>query len=304
MAGKTTQEILRMKGAQKITMVTCYDATFARLVDQAGVDMVLVGDSLGMVIQGHENTLPVTVDDILYHGRAVARGFGKIPGKTPPHLTLDMPFMSFQVSPQKALRAAGRLMKEGYAESVKLEGASDEVVRAVERMVAAGIPVVGHVGLTPQSVHAFGGFKVQGKTPDRAKEILEESKRLERAGCFSIVLEGMPTPLAAEITKTIAIPTIGIGAGVECDGQVLVLYDLLGMNATFTPKFLKRYASLHETVRGALDTYIREVRDGAFPDEAHSFSATTPAGVRAGGPSTVATPPAAEVPKAPGKKNG
>ena len=277
MAGKTAREILAMKGQQKITMVTCYDATFARLVDRAGIDMVLVGDSLGMVIQGRENTLPVTVDDVVYHGQAVKRGFGLTAGKTPPHLTLDMPFMSFQVSPAKALEAAGRLVKEGGAESVKLEGGHDEAARTSARMVAAGIPVVGHVGLTPQSVHAFGGFKVQGREPDRAKEIREEAKRLEDAGCFAIVLEGMPTPLASEISASLRIPTIGIGAGNGCDGQVLVLYDLLGMNATFSPKFVKRFADLEKTIGDALGAYANEVRDGTFPDEAHSFSAVGPA---------------------------
>jgi len=277
MAGKTAREILAMKGEQKITMVTCYDATFARLVDRAGIDMVLVGDSLGMVIQGRENTLPVTVDDVVYHGQAVKRGFGSVAGKAPPHLTLDMPFMSFQVTPTKALEAAGRLVKEGGAESVKLEGGHDEAARATARMVASGIPVVGHVGLTPQSVHAFGGFKVQGREPDRAEQIREEAKRLEDAGCFAIVLEGMPTPLAAEISASLRIPTIGIGAGNGCDGQVLVMYDLLGMNATFSPKFVKRFADLEKTIGDALGAYAREVRDGTFPDEAHSFSAAAPA---------------------------
>lgn len=275
MSGKTTQALLAMKGQTKITMVTCYDATFARLVALAGADMVLVGDSLGMVIQGHENTLPVTVDDTIYHGRAVWRGFRSSGAPALPHLVLDMPFMSFQGSPRKALANAGRLVKEGHAESVKLEGGR-RVAKAVERMVEAGIPVVGHLGLTPQSVHAFGGFKVQGREPERAKEILEDAKILQDAGCFCIVLEGMPTPLAHEITSTLAIPTIGIGAGPRCDGQVLVLYDLLGMNATFSPKFLKRYANLEDLIKGALEKFAQEVRDGSFPDEAHSFSSAQP----------------------------
>lgn len=272
MSGKTTQAILAMKGTQKITMVTCYDATFARLVALAGVDMVLVGDSLGMVIQGHENTLPVTVDDTIYHGLAVWRGFKSAGVAAPPHLVLDMPFMSFQESPRKALANAGRLVKEGKAESVKLEGGR-RVAKAIELMVDAGIPVVGHVGLTPQSVHAFGGFKVQGREPERAKDILADAKALESAGCFCVVLEGLPTPLAAEITGALSIPTIGIGAGPRCDGQVLVLYDLLGMNTTFTPKFLKRYASLEDVITGALQKFGQEVRSGEFPDAAHSFSA-------------------------------
>ncbi|HVO30040.1 MAG TPA: 3-methyl-2-oxobutanoate hydroxymethyltransferase [bacterium] len=298
MSGKTTLEILKMKGTRKITMVTCYDATFARLVAASGVDMVLVGDSMGMVIQGQETTLPVTVDEIIYHGLAVWRGFnaeaatygggtaasadsgaGKAAAARPalPHLTLDMPFMSFQSSPRKALENAGRLMKEGHAESVKLEGATRDTLRGIEKMTASGIPVVGHIGLTPQSVHAMGGFKVQGRDEARAKELLHEAKTLESAGCFAIVLEGMPTPLAAEISLLLGIPTIGIGAGPGCDGQVLVLYDLLGLNPGFSPKFLKRYADLHVDVKRALETYAREVRDGEFPDEAHSFAAAAPA---------------------------
>lgn len=284
MAGKTTQDILKMKGAQRITMVTCYDATFARIVAAAGVDMVLVGDSMGNVIQGHDTTLPVTVEQIVYHGLAVWRGFNAAASayaadaaaaspaaKALPHLTLDMPFMSFQSSPRKALENAGRLMKEGHAESVKLEGASTNVLRAVARMVESGIPVVGHIGLTPQSVHAMGGFKVQGREEKRAKELFAEAKRLQEAGCFCLVLEGMPTPLAGEITRALAIPTIGIGAGVGCDGQVLVLYDLLGMNPGFTPKFLKRYADVFGIARDAIARYAGEVRDGSFPDDEHSF---------------------------------
>ncbi len=289
MSGKTTTDLVKMKGSRKIAMVTCYDATFARMVAAAGVDMVLVGDSLGMVIQGHETTLPVTVDHMIYHGLAVWRGFNAAastyggiaaapasPRPQAPHLTLDMPFMSFQSSPRKALENAGRLVKEGHAESVKLEGASRDVLKAAEKMVASGIPVVGHIGLTPQSVHAFGGFKVQGRDEKRAAEILEEAKALESAGCFSLVLEAMPTPLAATITATLGIPTIGIGAGPSCDGQVLVLYDLLGMNSAFTPKFLKRYATLEDVIQGAIEGFAREVRDGAFPDEAHSFAAAKP----------------------------
>lgn len=273
MSGRTTRELLAAKGKQRLAMVTCYDATFARLVALARPEIVLVGDSLGMVIQGHENTLPVTVDETIYHARAVARGFAASGVSPLPHLVVDLPFMSYQESPRQALKSAGRLVKEGRAESVKLEGGGGSAARAVEKMTAAGIPVMGHVGLTPQSVHAFGGFRVQGKEPDRAREILDEARRLESAGCFSIVLEGMPTPLAAEITRTLAIPTIGIGAGPHCDGQVLVLYDLLGMNNTFSPRFLKRYADLEKTIGEALEDFAREVREGIFPDEAHSFSA-------------------------------
>ena len=295
MSGRTSLDILKRKGGEKLTMVTCYDATFARLVAAANADMVLVGDSLGMVIQGRENTLPVTVDEMIYHAKAVWRGFNAQAAsfggasnaaapKSIPHLTIDMPFMSFQSSPRKAMDAAGRLMKEGRGESVKLEGASRDILRAVEKMSTHGIPVVGHIGLTPQSVHAFGGFKVQGRDESRAKEIFAEAKALQEAGAFCLVLEAMPTPLASEITKSLAIPTIGIGAGPGCDGQVLVLYDLLGMNPNFAPKFVKRYASLDDTIVKALEKFGEEVRDGSFPDAAHSFAAAPPPARRKGGP--------------------
>ncbi len=272
MIAKSVLDLRRMKGASKITLLTCYDATFARLIADAEVDAVLVGDSLGMVVQGHENTLPVTLDETIYHAKAVARGVRRTAAATRPHLVVDLPFMSYQASSRRALEAAGRLVKEGFAESVKLEGGR-RVARSIERMVAAGIPVMGHVGLTPQSVHAFGGFRVQGKEPDRAQEIRDDVKALESAGCYAVVLEGMPTALAAELTRGLSIPTIGIGAGPECDGQVLVIYDLLGMDPTFTPKFVKRYATLHETIRAAVKEFAREVRNGAFPDDAHSFHA-------------------------------
>lgn len=250
-------------------MLTCYDATFARLVDDAGVDMVLVGDSLGMVIQGQKNTLPVTVEDIIYHCRAVSRGIQRA------HVVGDMPFMSYQVNADDALRAAGRIISEGNAESVKLEGGA-ELAETVRRMTRAGIPVMGHVGLTPQSVHAMGGFVVQGRDEESARRIWQDARALQEAGAYALVLEGIPQALAAAITERLSIPTIGIGAGPGCDGQVLVLYDLLGLNADFKPKFVKRYAEGHTLVKDAVGRYVAEVKAGTFPDEAHSFQSKKP----------------------------
>ena len=255
--------------AERITMVTCYDATFARLCDRGGADVLLVGDSLGMVIQGETTTIPVTLDDITYHTRAVRRGVERA------HVVADMPFMSYQTGVQDALQNAGRLLKEGNAESVKLEGGV-ELAETVDRFVRAGIPVMGHVGLTPQSVHAMGGFKIQGRDPDSARAILRDAKAIEQAGAYAIVLEGMPVELARVITAQLSIPTIGIGAGPDCDGQVLVLYDLLGMNAEFAPKFVKRYAELSTIVPDAVKAFKDEVRSGAFPAEAHTFHSKTP----------------------------
>jgi 3-methyl-2-oxobutanoate hydroxymethyltransferase len=250
---------------KKIVMVTAYDATFARLVDLAEVDMVLVGDSLGMVIQGHETTLPVTLDDMIYHCRAVSRGLDRA------HLCGDMPFMTYKISAEQALSSAARLVQEGRVESVKLEGGV-ELAPTIARLVTAGIPVVGHVGLTPQSVHALGGFKVQGKTGiDRAR-IIEDARAVADAGAFCIVLESMPRELAEAITQEVPVPTIGIGAGASCDGQVLVIYDMLGMNEEFAPRFLKRYAELGRSVREAVTRYAGEVRAGTFPGLEHSTS--------------------------------
>lgn len=264
MARPTVLDLLKKKADNdKIVMVTAYDWTMARLVDAAGVDMVLVGDSLGMVVQGHDSTLPVTVDDILYHSRAVSRGLKNA------HLTADLPFMSYQVSVEDALRAAGRMLQEGGAQSVKLEGGVRSA-EAIHRIVEAGIPVVGHVGLTPQSVHAMGGFKVQGKG-EQAEQVLQDALAVQAAGAFCIVLEGMPAPLAATITERLEIPTIGIGAGPACDGQVLVCNDILGLDLGFKPKFVKRYAELENIVKEAVGAYADEVRSGAFPDAAHSF---------------------------------
>jgi 3-methyl-2-oxobutanoate hydroxymethyltransferase len=259
----------RKRDGVPIVMVTAYDATFARLVDACDVDIILVGDSLGMVMQGHEHTLEVTIEHMIYHARCVRRALRCA------HLTVDMPFMSYQVSPERALENAGRLIKEGGAASVKLEGGA-QMVPAIERIVAAGIPVMGHLGLTPQSVHAFGGFKVQARDRETADRLRSEAAQLEEAGCFSIVLEGIPAPLATEVSASLTIPTIGIGAGNGCDGQVLVMQDLLGLDDSFKPKFVKRYAALAEPVRAAFSAYAAEVRSRAFPAVEHSFGAKKP----------------------------
>ncbi|MCA9545088.1 MAG: 3-methyl-2-oxobutanoate hydroxymethyltransferase [Myxococcales bacterium] len=253
----------RAADGQKIVMVTCYDATFARLVERAGADAILVGDSLGMVIQGHDTTVPVTLDDVIYHCRAVARGCRK------PHLVGDLPFGTYQGGPQDALRAATRLLKEGGVQAVKLEG-GERVVDSVRLLTEAGIPVMGHLGLTPQSVHQFGGWKLQGRTATAAERLLADAHALQAAGAYSLVLEGIPAPLAAQVTAALDIPTIGIGAGPHCDGQVLVLYDLLGLDERFCPRFLKKYADLSAGVGEAVSAYADEVRTGRFPTAAHS----------------------------------
>lgn len=254
----------RKEAGPPIAMVTAYDYTMALLLDEGGADVVLVGDSLGMVVQGLPNTLPVTIDDVIYHGRAVGRALRRA------HLVGDMPFMSFQLSAETALANAGRLMKEGGFEAVKLEGGA-EVADHVRRIVSAGIPVMGHVGLLPQSVHAMGGFKVQGKREADADRIIRDARALEDAGCYSLVIEGVPADVAARITEAVAIPTIGIGAGPECDGQVLVCYDFLGMFRGMRPKFVKRYAELGDQIVEATRAYVDEVRSGAFPAPEHSF---------------------------------
>jgi len=261
----TVPGLQRMKReGRRITMLTAYDATFTRILDEAGVDAILVGDSLGMVIQGGTTTTSVTMDDIIYHARIVSGGV-----KTS-HLMVDLPFMSYQASVEDAVRNAGRLVKEGGAESVKLEGGRERAaaVRAIDQ---AGIPVCAHIGLTPQSIHKLGGFRVQGKVEEQAMRLMEDAKILEEAGAFALLLEGIPAPLAARISQAVQIPAIGIGAGAGCDGQVLVIYDMLGMDNTFNPKFAKRYARLHETIASAVRTYIDEVRTGAFPGEEHSY---------------------------------
>jgi 3-methyl-2-oxobutanoate hydroxymethyltransferase len=250
---------------EKIVAVTAYDIAFARLADRAGVDIVLVGDSLGMVVQGQANTLSVTLDEMVYHGRAVARGVASA------HITVDLPFMSYQASLEDGLRAAGRLLKEGGAESVKLEG-GEEVAELVRRLVSIGIPVMGHVGMTPQSVHKFGGFKLQGRTEAQARSIVAGARALADAGVYAMVLESIPAALATEITATVPVPTIGIGAGPGCDGQVLVMHDLLGLNPDWSPRFARRYAELGRTVQEAFAKYATDVRTGQFPSKKESFS--------------------------------
>ncbi len=267
-SSKITVPALRArKGAgPKIAVVTAYDATFARLFEQGGVDVLLVGDSLGMVVQGQPTTLGVTLDEIIYHGRAVARGSERA------HLVGDMPFMRYQTGVVPALEAAGRLVKEAGFEAVKLEGGVlyAEHVRAI---VNAGIPVMGHVGLLPQSVHAMGGFKVQGTDAAAAERILADAKALEQSGAYAIVLEAIPAELAKRVTESVSVPTIGIGAGPHCDGQVLVGYDLLGMYSEFKPKFVKRFAEAGKVVVDATRSYVDEVRNAQFPDAAHTFAA-------------------------------
>lgn len=253
---------------QKICMVTAYDATFARILDDAGADVLLVGDSLGMVVQGNDSTLPVTMDQMVYHSKAVSRG------ATRAHVVGDLPFMSYQNSVEEAVRNAGRLVAEGGVGSVKLEGGA-EFSQTVERIVRASIPVMGHLGLTPQSVHKMGGYVVQGRDEQTARRLLEDAVALEAAGCYAIVLEGVPLELAKQITARLSIPTIGIGAGKHCDGQVLVCYDLLGLNPSFKPKFVKRYADLHGGITQAVQAFFAEVRTEAFPDGEHSFHSTS-----------------------------
>ncbi|HEY4117224.1 MAG TPA: 3-methyl-2-oxobutanoate hydroxymethyltransferase [Byssovorax sp.] len=266
----TVPEIRARKGGEPLAMVTAYDFTMAKLLDQGGADILLVGDSLGMVVQGHATTLPVTVEEICYHGRAVARGTRRA------HLVGDLPFMSFQVSAEKALESAGKLMKDGSFESVKIEG-GEEIAEHVRRIVAAGIPVMGHVGLTPQSVHAVGGFNVQGRGDNAAERVIDAARAVDEAGAFAIVLEAIPPDLAAEITKAVSVPTIGIGAGAGCDGQVLVCYDLFGMYPDLQPKFAKRFVEAGQLMVDATKAYVNEVRERTFPGPEHSFK---PNGVR------------------------
>jgi 3-methyl-2-oxobutanoate hydroxymethyltransferase len=265
----TVPDILKRKrDGKKIAMLTAYDYPFARILDEAGIDVLLVGDTLGMVVQGLETTLPVTVDEVIYHLRMVARA------RTRALVVGDLPFLSYQVSKEDALRNAGRMMKEGGAEAVKLEGGVN-VAATIAALTSFDIPVMGHIGLTPQSVHRMGGHKVQGKkhghAPGGRERLLEDATAVEEAGAFAVVLEGIPLDLAAEITERLTIPTIGIGAGVHCDGQVLVMHDLLGLFDKFAPKFSKRYVNLKEIISGAVRQYIDEVESAEFPTDAHSF---------------------------------
>jgi 3-methyl-2-oxobutanoate hydroxymethyltransferase len=261
----TTLTLRKIKArGEPITMLTAYDYPTALAMDQAGVDIILVGDSLGMVVLGYPTTLPVTMEDMLHHCRAVSRGA---------HAALlvgDMPFMSYQVSPQEALRNAGRFLQEAGMDAVKLEGGRERL-EAIRSIVSAGIPVMGHIGLTPQSVNQIGGFRPQGRDASAARRLLEDALVLQEAGCFSLVLESLPARLAQLISERLEIPTIGIGAGVGCDGQVLVTHDLLGLFERFTPRFVKKYADLHAEMKRAFTEYIRDVQERRFPEAEHSI---------------------------------
>lgn len=250
---------------KKITMLTAYDYSTAKLMDEVGIDAILVGDSLGMVFLGYEDTLSVTMEDMLHHTRAVSRGVKST------MVVADMPFMSYQISKEEAIRNAGRLIKEGHAHAVKLEGGK-AVCSKISAIVEAGIPVMGHLGLTPQSINTLGGFKVQGKDIETAKRLVEEAKLVEEAGAFAIVLECIPEKLADLITKELKVPTIGIGAGAGCDGQILVYQDLLGLYDSFKPKFVKQYKMLGKEMKEAFKVYSQEVKEGVFPDKEHTFS--------------------------------
>lgn len=263
MARMTIRKIReKHRRGERLSMLTAYDATFARLLDGAGVDMLLVGDTLGVVIQGHETTIPVTLSDVIYHTRCVARGAERA------LVIADLPFMSYQASATQALLAAGRALKEGEASAVKLEGGM-EMVETVRLMVAAGIPVVAHIGLRPQRIHQMSGYVAHGRTAEQAAELVAEARAFEDAGAFALVLEGVAIETAREITEAVAIPTIGIGSGPHCSGQVLVIYDLLGFNPSFRPSFLKVYADGSEFVTKAVKAYIDDVKAGAFPTEEH-----------------------------------
>jgi 3-methyl-2-oxobutanoate hydroxymethyltransferase len=262
----TIRDLLESKQrGEKIVALTAYDYTFARIVDESGVDVILVGDSAGQVIAGYDSTLPVSIDEMIYHGRAVRRAVKHA------LVVVDMPFLSFQVTPEETLRNAGRMLKETGAEAVKLEGGDEETAKHVRMLVRAGIPVMGHLGLTPQSVNVLGGYRVQGRESAAADRLREDAGRLETAGAFSIVLELVPAKLAGEVTRMLSIPTIGIGAGADVDGQVLVIYDMLGLNESFVPRFLRQFATLGAASRAGIADYAAAVRDGTFPAAEHTF---------------------------------
>ncbi len=263
---KMTTTAIKAKKAlgEKLVVMTAYDVAFARLCDGAGIDIILVGDSLGMVVQGHSSTIAVTLDDMIYHARAVVRG------TTRAHVVVDLPFMTYQVSIEDGVRAAGRLMKEGGAESVKLEGGV-QMAPLVARLVSIGIPVMGHIGLQPQSVHQLGGFKIQGRDEAARLQILSDAKALTQAGAYSLILEAIPASLAVAVTASVPIPTIGIGAGPGCDGQVLVMHDLLGLDPEWQPRFVRRYADLGREAAHAFAQYADDVRAGKFPSDTESY---------------------------------
>lgn len=260
----TIPDIMKRKGGEKLTVLTAYDASFARLLDAVGIDMLLVGDSLGMVLLGYESTVPVTMEEMLHHARAVRRGSSAF-------VVADMPFLSYQISTEDAVRNAGRFYKEAGSDAVKLEGGT-EVCAAVRAIVGAGMAVMGHIGLTPQTASNLGGYKVQGKDAASARKLLADAKALEEAGVFAMVMECIPDRLAQVITESVSVPTIGIGAGAGCDGQVLVTHDLLGMFDKFVPRFVKGYASLAPQIKSAVAAFSDEVKSGSYPDAQHSFS--------------------------------
>jgi 3-methyl-2-oxobutanoate hydroxymethyltransferase len=261
----TTKVISSMKkNGVRIACLTAYDYLTAHLLDQAGIDLILVGDSLGMVFQGHETTLPVMLDEMIYHAKSVVRGVDHA------MIIVDMPFMSYQVNDEEGFRNAGRVMKETGCGGVKFEG-GERIARLVNMTVRAGIPVMGHLGLTPQSIHQFGGFTPRGATPSEARQMIKDAKALEEAGAFSIVLEKIPAPLAAKISKSVKIPTIGIGAGMHCDGQILVIADMLGLNEDFHPRFVRRYAHLAETIRQSVGSYVKDIKEEKFPAQKESY---------------------------------
>ena len=260
-----TDFVAHKKNGEKVVMVTAYDALFGRLVDEAGVDAVLVGDSVATAVFGHESTLPVTLDQMIYHAAAVRRGVKRA------LIVIDMPFLTYQASIELAILNCGRAIQETGVSAVKVEGGGPEMVETVRALVRTGIPVMSHIGFTPQSVKTIGGARVQGRQAAEADRLIAEAGSLEEAGAFALVLELVPATVAASITESVQIPTIGIGAGASCDGQVLVLPDLLGLNDTFSPRFLKRYAELAQEVRNAVSSFAGDVRSGSYPDAAHSF---------------------------------
>lgn len=262
----TTQTVVEMKkNGEKISMLTAYDYTMAGIVDSAGIDVILVGDSASNVMAGYETTVPMTLDHMIYHTSCVVRGVSRA------LVIADLPFMSYQVTAKEALISAGRMMKEAGAHAVKLEGGKP-IAKTVKRIIDAGIPVMGHLGLTPQSIYKFGTYKVRAKDEEEAEQLVEDAKKLEKAGVFSIVLEKIPSLLANRVTSQLSIPTIGIGAGPHCDGQVLVTHDMLGLNKDFSPRFLRRYADLHKEMSNAVAHYINDVKDGDFPNESERYN--------------------------------
>lgn len=261
----TTHTIHKMKDmGEKISMITAYDFSFARLFDQAGIDIILVGDSASNVMAGHETTLPITLDQMIYHAQSVVRGIERC------LVVVDMPFGSYQGNSKEALNSAIRIMKETGGHSVKLEG-GEEVVESVKRIISTGIPVMGHLGLTPQSIYKFGTYTVRAKEEQEAEKLKKDALLLQEAGCFAIVLEKIPAALAKEVSESLHIPTIGIGAGGNCDGQVLVMHDMLGINTEFKPRFLRQYLNMHEQITGAVQQYIRDVKSRDFPNEKEQY---------------------------------